>query len=38
MKVISFSDPHGVLPKIEEPFDLMLICGDICPVDNHYRA
>lgn len=38
MKVISFSDPHGILPKIEEQFDLMLIGGDICPVDNHHRA
>lgn len=38
MKIIAFSDPHGVLPKIDVKFDLMLICGDICPVDNHYRA
>ena len=37
MKVIAFSDPHGILPNINEEFDLMFICGDICPVDNHYR-
>lgn len=37
MKVIAFSDPHGILPEIKTAFDLMFICGDICPVDNHYR-
>lgn len=35
MKVIALSDLHGTLPDIIEPFDLMLICGDICPVWNH---
>ena len=35
MKVIVFSDAHGILPKIDTEFDLMLICGDICPVDDH---
>jgi Icc-related predicted phosphoesterase len=35
IKVVAFSDPHGKLPIITEPFDLMLICGDICPVTNH---
>ena len=29
MKIIAFSDPHGILPKIEESFDLMLVGGDI---------
>lgn len=38
MKTIVFSDSHGVLPVINEKFDLLLICGDICPVDNHSRA
>ncbi len=31
IKTIVFSDPHGQLPVITEPFDLMLIGGDICP-------
>lgn len=35
IKTIAFSDPHGNLPNIEEPFDLMLIGGDICPANNH---
>jgi hypothetical protein len=29
MKVISFSDTHGLLPKINGEFDLMLLAGDI---------
>ena len=37
IKVIAFSDPHGNLPLITEPFDLMLICGDICPAHDHYH-
>ena len=36
IKIIAFSDPHGQLPVITEKFDLMLICGDICPARNHY--
>lgn len=36
IKTIAFSDPHGQLPVINEEFDLMLICGDICPARNHY--
>ena len=28
IKVCAFSDGHGILPKIEEEFDLMLIGGD----------
>lgn len=32
MKVIVTSDLHGYLPEIKEEFDLLLICGDICPV------
>ena len=36
IKVIAFSDPHGQLPVITENFDLMLICGDICPAHHHF--
>lgn len=36
IKIIAFSDPHGQLPLITEPFDLMLIGGDVCPAYNHY--
>lgn len=35
MKVIVLSDLHGYLPEIITEFNLMLICGDICPVWNH---
>ena len=38
IKTIVFSDPHGQLPVITEPFDLMLIGGDICPAHDHYDA
>lgn len=31
IKIAATSDLHGNLPEIEEKFDLMLICGDICP-------
>ena len=37
MKIIASSDFHGFLPNIEEPFDLFLICGDVCPVECHGR-
>lgn len=36
IKVIAFSDPHGNLPIIKEPFDLLLVGGDICPAHDHY--
>lgn len=38
MKVIALSDLHGKLIDITTPFDLMLICGDICPDTNHSIA
>lgn len=31
IKVKVFSDCHGYLPNIDEPFDLLLIAGDITP-------
>lgn len=36
LTILVTSDTHGYLPKIETPFDLLLICGDICPVHDHY--
>lgn len=36
MKILVTSDLHGNLPYITEPFDLLLICGDICPAHDHY--
>jgi len=34
--VLASSDFHGNLPKVETPFDLFLVCGDICPAHDHY--
>ena len=31
MKFLATSDLHGYLPEIREEFDLLMICGDICP-------
>lgn len=32
MKICVTSDLHGILPKIEEPCEVVLICGDIMPL------
>lgn len=37
MKAIITSDLHGILPKIEKEFDLLIIGGDVCPVVDHSR-
>ena len=36
LKILATSDLHGNLPYITTPFDLLLICGDICPAHDHY--
>lgn len=38
LKILATSDFHGHLPEITTPFDLLLICGDICPAHDHYYA
>lgn len=38
LKLNVTSDLHGILPEYVEEFDLMLICGDICPAHDHYVA
>lgn len=35
MKFLATSDIHGYLPNITEEFDLLMICGDICPAIDH---
>lgn len=36
LDIIAISDTHGYLPEVKTPFDLMLICGDICPAHDHF--
>lgn len=36
IKIIALSDTHGELLEIKEKFDLMLVCGDVCPTHGHY--
>jgi Icc-related predicted phosphoesterase len=35
MKFLATSDIHGYFPNITEEFDLLMICGDICPATDH---
>ena len=34
--ILATSDLHGNLPEIKTPFDILCICGDICPDHDHY--
>ena len=36
LKVIAISDQHGYLPEITEPADIMLIAGDISPLEIQF--
>ena len=33
MKIAAWSDGHGVLPKIKEYADVLIIAGDFTPLD-----
>ena len=35
MRVLVLSDLQGKLIKIKEPFDLLIICGDVTPSTDH---
>jgi Icc-related predicted phosphoesterase len=38
MHFIATSDLHGYLPEVRDPFDLLMICGDVCPAHDHYYS
>lgn len=35
LKILASSDFHGNLPEITQEFDILFVCGDICPATNH---
>lgn len=35
MVLLATSDLHGNLPEIKKEFDILFLCGDICPATNH---
>lgn len=37
MKIVALSDLHGTLPEITEPAEIMLIAGDISPLDIQFN-
>ena len=37
LKVVAISDQHGYLPEITEPADIMLIAGDISPLEIQFN-
>lgn len=38
MKFLAISDLHGCLPTINEAFDLLMICGDVCEDNGVYAT
>ena len=37
LKIVAISDLHGILPQITEPADIMLIAGDIVPLNIQFN-